>query len=134
MKTLAFRALPALVFACALLLRVAVAAPALPAIAVSDDGNRAIARYGVAVDLARQSKLAVKELSFLIKKYPDAKEWAVAYNTAPKYWTVIEYSFERRQLMQVIKSASESSNRRALDYYPAHIHRAAQLSLTIEEL
>ena len=134
MKTLAYRALITLGFAFALTLRVGVAAPALPAISVSDDGTRAIARYGVAVDLARQSKLAVKELSRLIKKYPDAREWAVAYNTAPKYWTVIEYDFERRQLMQVIKSASESSNRRGLDFYPSHIHRAAQLSLTIEEL
>ncbi len=113
---------------------VAVAAPAPPVVSVSNDGKRAIARYGIADDALRQSQLAVKELSFLIKKYPDAKNWAVAYNTAPELWRVLEYDIERRQLMEVVLTKSEKSNRRGNDFFPAHIHRAAQQSLNIEEL
>ena len=112
----------------------AVAVPIQPVVSVADDGKRAIARYGIADDALRQSKLAVKELSFLIKKYPDAKTWAVAYNTAPKLWRVLEYDIERRQLMEVVLTKSEKSNRRGNDFFPAHIHRAAQQNLNIEEL
>lgn len=127
-------AFPALTLALALTLRVAVAAPAQPVITISDDKTRVVARTGIAEDIERQSKLAVKELSFLIKQYPDARTWAVVYNTAPKLWRVLEYDNERRQLIEVVLTKSVKSNRRGNDFYPAHIHRAAQQSLGIEEL
>ena len=111
-----------------------VAAPAQPVVTVSNDKTRVVARYGVAENAERQSKLAVKELSLLMKKYPDAREWAVAYNTTPELWRVLEYDIERRQIMQVTLEESAKSNRRGNNFYPAHIHRAAQESLSIEAL
>ena len=118
----------------ALCLRVAVAAPAQPMITISDDKTRVIARYGVVENFERQSKLAVKELSRLIKKYPDAKEWAVAYNTTPALWRVLEYDIENRELIAIALKATSKGRRWDYGYFPAHIHSAAQQSLTIEAL
>ena len=115
--------------------RGAVAAPGQPVITVSDDETRVIARYGFVEDVERQNKLAVKELSFLLKKYPDAKEWAVAYNTAPKLeWRVLEYKIESRQLIDNELTSKNNSRRWKYGYFPAHIHRASQESLSIEAL
>ena len=122
--------------ACTLALRVGVAAAgdAKPIVTVSDEKTRVVARYGIADDVERQSQLAVKELSRLLKKYPSAKTWAVAYNTAPKLWRVLEYDIERRQLIEVALTNGSKGRTAGNDFYPAHIHNAAQQSLDIEEL
>ena len=127
-------AAPILISMFALIHHAAVAAPMAPTISVSESGDRAIARYGIAENVERQSRLAVKQLSFLLKQYPNAKTWAVVYNTAPKLWRLLEYDIERRQLLEVQLTASSKGNRRGNDFYPSHIHRAAQQSLNIEEL
>ena len=119
---------------------VGVAAPAQPRISVTNEsgynynGKRVVARYGIADDVYRQSQLAVKQLSFLIKKYPDAKSWAVAYNTESYYWRVLEYNIGRRQLVEIKSDGGGTGKSWGYDYFPAHIHRAAQASMTIEEL
>ena len=129
-----FSRLTFLICTLALLGGVAAAGDDQPVVTTQDNGQRAIARWGVAKDASRQSQLAVKELSFLLKRYPDATTWAVIYNTTPKLWRLLEYDIERRQLMEVSMTDSVKSNNRGIDFYPAHIHGAAQGSLNIEGL
>ena len=112
----------------------AVAAPAQPRISlVDEDGKRVVARYGVVEDALLQDQLAVKKLSFLLKKYPDATSWAVAYNTESYYWRVLEYNIERRQLVEITYDTTKSKSW-GYGFFPAHIHKAAQQSLFIEGL
>ena len=115
---------------------VARANPQTPKITITNEdganfqGKRVVARYGIISDSALQSKLAVKELSFLLKKYPDAKTWAVAYNIDEGQWRVIEYNRTRRQLIE----RKLAYLHWGYDFYPAHIHKAAQKSLDIDAL
>ena len=115
--------------------RAGIAAPASPQTTVTnegtanDDAKRVVARYGIIEESEQPSKLAVKELSTLLRNYPDAKTWAVAYNVDAEQWRILEYNIELRELTTIGTFPTSKDRHWAYDYYPSHIHRAPQQGL-----